>query len=274
MIRKRFGQHFLEPAWTTKVISAIAPAASDCFVEIGPGKGALTCALAANVTDVLAIEIDRKLAAALMKKEERRFSVIVGNVLKADLVQLASKVRQHHPKSSVRLVGNLPYNISSPVLFQIFRAHRAAAPFLDATLMVQREVGDRLVAQCGTKAYGPLAILSAAQAEVRRLLVLPPGAFRPTPKVNSALISFKFRRPSIDLRHFDAFEKLVRGIFQHRRKMLRNALRSVAAGSDPPVEPMLEAAGLDGRRRPEPLRFLELTRLSAALNASSTRTVI
>ena len=147
MIRKRFGQHFLEPAWTTKVISAIAPAASDCFVEIGPGKGALTCALAANVTDVLAIEIDRKLAAALMKKEERRFSVIVGNVLKADLVQLASKVRQHHPKSSVRLVGNLPYNISSPVLFQIFRAHRAAAPFLDATLMVQREVGDRLVAQ-------------------------------------------------------------------------------------------------------------------------------
>ena len=253
MARKRFGQHFLEPAWVTKVVHAIEPAASDVFVEIGPGRGALTRPLAARVKRVTAFEIDRDLAAALMADALPNVTVVPGDFLEMPPSALASG-------DAIRVAGNLPYNVASPILFKLVDAFRTGVPLTDATLMLQREVADRLTAEPGTKEYGVLTVLIRHSAAVRRLLALPPGAFRPTPKVQSALVQLRFHGPDPAVQDHDVFTALVQAVFTRRRKTLLNALAAYGAAISP--REALARADIDGRRRPETLTLAEFARLS------------
>ena len=272
-VRRRFAQHFLEPAWVAKVVAAIRPSPADLFFEIGPGRGALTEALVSTGAAIVAIEIDRDLAAALRTRSLPRVTIVTADVLEVDLTAL---VAAHRPAAgtAIRVVGNLPYNISSPALFHVLRTQRLARPFTDATLMFQREVADRLVAQPGSQAYGPPAVLAQLQADVTRLLSLPPGAFRPPPKVRSAVVRLAFRPSRVSVGDPDLFEEVVRRVFQRRRKMLVNALSPLAAERALAVRAVLAAAGLDGRRRPETLQLAELARLAEAFTRRAAERVL
>jgi 16S rRNA (adenine1518-N6/adenine1519-N6)-dimethyltransferase len=258
--RRRFGQHFLEPAWADKVVEAIAPAPEDQFVEIGPGAGALTVRLAPRVRRLTSFEIDRDLAMRLQPALPGNAEVIAGDFLDADLAAFVST-------GSLRIAGNLPYNISSPILFKLLESARRLRGIRDATLMLQEEVADRLTAAVGTKEYGVLTIYTGLQADVSRLLVIPPGAFRPAPRVHSALVRLAFRPPRVEVAAPRTFDRMVRAIYTQRRKTLLNALRPVAhaLGRDPVSA--LSAADIDGNRRPETLALPELARLANVLDA-------
>ena len=258
--RKRFGQHFLEAAWVSKLIDTLHATTSDTFLEIGPGRGALTRPLAARAGRVVAVEIDRDLAAALADEHLPNVRVIESDVLDVDL----HEVLRDEPRP-LRVAGNLPYNVSSPILFALLAAADEGRFFSDATLMLQKEVAGRLAAKPGRKEYGSLAIQVALTADVEQLLTLPPGAFRPPPKVTSAVVRLRFRRPAVDVGDRRVFERLVRGIFLQRRKTLANALRPVADGFGRPAAELLERAAVDGRLRPEALTLEDIARLSRAV---------
>jgi 16S rRNA (adenine1518-N6/adenine1519-N6)-dimethyltransferase len=259
--KKQFGQHFLEPAWADRLVAAIAPQPSDRFLEIGPGPGALTLRLAPLVEHVTAVELDREMAAALRPKLPANVTLVEQDVLDFDLAAAASR--------DVRVAGNLPYNVSSPILFALLRARRAGARLIDATLMLQREVADRIEGRAGTKEYGTLAIFVGLRAAVRRVLTLPPGAFRPIPKVHSAVLRLEFRDPVVTIADEAVFEQMVRSIFTQRRKTLQNALKPLAEARHRDARALVAAASLDGSRRPETLQLAELARLADALASSS-----
>jgi 16S rRNA (adenine1518-N6/adenine1519-N6)-dimethyltransferase len=187
---------------------------------------------------------------------------VPANVTIAEADFLAFDLAPLTVEAPLRVAGNLPYNVSSPILFRLLEAHRRTGRIVDATLMVQREVADRIAAEPGGGEYGVLSILVQLHAGVRLLLTLPPGAFRPQPKVHSAVIRLQFRPPAIRLADEKAFEAMVRSMFTQRRKTLANALRRYAesAGRDPASA--LAAAGVDPRRRPETLQLTELARLA------------
>lgn len=256
--RKRFGQHFLEPAWVIKVVDAVAPQPEDSFFEIGPGRGALTRPLAARAARVTAFEIDRDLASALRETAPPNLTIVEGDFLESGA---AVDVVDQRP---IRVAGNLPYNVASPILFKLIELYDAGVPLTDATLMLQREVADRLLARSGTKEYGTLSVLVRLSATVDRLLALPPGAFRPVPKVDSALVRLSFHAPSPEPRDRQAFRALVRAVFTRRRKTLANALLAYAPETRQSVRHVLDAAGIDGQRRPEMLEIGEFVRLSDA----------
>jgi len=258
--RKRYGQHFLEPAWVAKLIDAVGAQPHDVFIEIGAGRGALTRPLAERVSRVVAIEIDRDLAAALPARVPANVHVITDDFLRVDLEALLAG--QSGP---VRVIGNLPYNVSSPILFRLLHAADHGARIRDATLMVQKEVADRLVGAAGTREYGALAIQVALVADVDRLLSLPPGAFRPPPKVQSAVVRLRFRPPMVDVGDPATFERLVRGLFLQRRKTLLNGLKPVADSFGKTAKTLVVQAGLDPGRRAETLTLDELSRLARAV---------
>jgi len=168
-------------------------------------------------------------------------------------------------RGPVRVIGNLPYNVSSPILFRLLAAHDAGRRFRDATLMLQREVADRLVAAPGGREHGTLAVHAALHADAQRLLTLPPGAFRPRPKVTSAVVRLQFRPPRVDVGNPAAFDRVVRGVFLQRRKTLGNALAPVADSFGRSAAEVLQQAGIDGRRRPETLSVEELARVTRTL---------
>ena len=258
--RKRFGQHFLEPAWVAKLVDAVNPQPTDTFLEIGPGRGALTRVLAPRVARVIAVEIDRDLVAALPSRVPSNVRVIEGDFLETDV----SSVIAGEPLP-LRAIGNLPYNVASPILFALLDAAGEGRVFRDATLMLQKEVADRLAASPRSRDYGALAIQVALLATVERVLTLPPGAFRPPPKVTSALVRLSFHPPVVDVGDRSIFERLVRGIFLQRRKTLLNALAPVAAALDRSAPDLIARAGIDGSKRPEALDLDELARLSRAV---------
>lgn len=263
MVRKRFGQHFLASDWVAKVIGAIAPAPEDVFLEIGPGTGALTGPLAASAKQVVAVEIDRDLASALAGRVPGNASIVTGNFLEADIESL---VRETAPADGLRVAGNLPYNVSSPILFRLLDVHRRTALLRDATLMLQREVVERITAIPGTRAYGVLTIMVGLHAEAEPLLSLPPGAFRPVPKVWSAVVRLRFVPPRARVERPDTFERLVKTLFSQRRKTLANALKPLRPGPREAVA-LLQRAGIDPRRRPETLELPELAALSTLLDS-------
>jgi 16S rRNA (adenine1518-N6/adenine1519-N6)-dimethyltransferase len=265
--RKRFGQHFLEPAWVAKVVRAIDPTADDTFIEIGPGRGALTRPLAARAKHVLAYEIDRDLAADLRAEAIPNVTVVEGDVLETLTLQSPSpqspSPRQRAPSPKpLRVAGNLPYNAASPIMFKLADLFAAGAPIQDATLMLQREVAARLVATPGTREYGVLSVLLQHVATIDMLLKLPAGAFRPAPKVLSALVRLRFHPPDPMVASPKAFRELVRAVFTRRRKTLSNALLAVDTAERRSFASILEQAGLDGRRRPETLTLAEFARLA------------
>jgi 16S rRNA (adenine1518-N6/adenine1519-N6)-dimethyltransferase len=262
--RKRFGQHFLEPVWVEKVIKAIAPQPDQDFIEIGPGPGALTRPLTQRAKSVTAFEIDRDLAAALEAEAIPNLTIVEGDFLEREISDFG--LQTSDLRGLLRVAGNLPYNVASAIMFRLVELHAAGMPLLDATLMLQREVADRLVAGPGSKEYGVLSILIQHRADVETVLKLPAGAFRPPPKVLSSLVRLRFResRPAV----LDAamLERIVHAVFTLRRKTMANALLALDDGRPLPLKPTeaLAAAGLDGSRRPETLSIAEFAHLADA----------
>jgi len=258
--RKRFGQHFLEPAWVRRLIDVVAPASDETFIEIGPGRGAVTQPLALRVKRLIAVEIDRDLAASLAVRVPAHTRVVEADFLQLDLGELLAQ-----ESLPIRVIGNLPYNVSTPILFKLLHGADAGRRLRDATLMLQKEVADRLTASLGTGDYGTLAIQVALGADVERLLTLPPGAFRPPPKVTSAVVRLRFRPPTVDVGDERRFERIVRGMFLQRRKTVLNALKPVADSFAQSAAEVIERAGVDPRKRPEALTLEEIASVCRAV---------
>lgn len=257
--RRRFGQHFLEPAWVDKLIREISPGAGETFLEIGPGRGALTRPLAERARRLVAFEIDHDLAATLSATAPPHLTVVDADFLETTIDRLRGLLTAEEWSGPIRVAGNLPYNVASPILFTLAELVAAGAPLSDAHVMLQREVADRLVAVPGTKQYGVLTVLIGHTAEAGRVLSLPPGAFRPAPKVDSAVVRLRFHRPDPPVKSARIFADLVRAVFTRRRKTLSNALLAYRS-----TVRELRCAGIDGRRRPETLTIAEFARLADA----------
>lgn len=265
--KKRYGQHFLEASWADKLAAAIDPRPDDRFLEIGPGPGALTLRLAQRAAAVVAIEVDPEMVALLRPRVPPHVTLIEQDILDADLGALIGG-------TATRVAGNLPYNVASPILFKLLAAYTGGVPLRDATLMLQREVAERLEAVPGTKDYGVLSIFVQRHAAVRRLLTLPPGAFRPPPKVTSAVLRLEFRPAAVAVRDEATFAALVRSIFTRRRKTLNNALAPFADERGRSPKDAILAAGIDGIRRPETLQLTELARLADYFASPENRAVL
>jgi 16S rRNA (adenine1518-N6/adenine1519-N6)-dimethyltransferase len=254
--RKRFGQHFLEPAWVEKLVRVIDPQPDQTFIEIGPGRGALTRPLAARSSGVIAYEIDRDLARALRDEAIPNVTIVEGDFLDQSPARSAE---YPVPSTPLRVAANLPYNAASPILFALLAMRHAGLPVADATVMLQREVADRLLAEPGTPEYGVLSVLIRHRADVTRLLNLPAGAFRPAPKVLSSVVQLRFHDPDPPVKDLDRLGQLVRAVFTRRRKTMANALRALDQGrAKLPL-------WLDGGRRPETLSVAEFARLADEL---------
>ncbi len=268
--RKRFAQHFLEPAWVAKLVTAIDPQPSDSLLEIGPGRGAITLPLSSRVGRLLAVEIDRDLAASLEARQLPGVTTLTGDFLHLDVpaAVLAWLGRPLGPGADVRVVGNLPYNVSSPILFRLLELAATTGGLRDAVLMLQAEVADRLVSRVGTAEYGVLTVLTALGAEAERLLNLPPGAFRPAPKVRSAVVRLSFRPPPVPVADMSLLVAMVRSMFTQRRKTLLNALKPFATDHGLPAGEALATAGIAPIRRPETLQLIEIAALADVFHSA------
>jgi 16S rRNA (adenine1518-N6/adenine1519-N6)-dimethyltransferase len=251
-VRKRFGQHFLhDPGVIRRIIDAVAPLPGERIVEVGPGRGALTWGLLERAKRLEVIEIDRDLAQALKSDPRAKdgLEVRVENVLDTDFIRLRGA------GAALRIVGNLPYNISTPLLFRLL-AQRAALS--DMYFMLQKEVVDRMAAQPGNKQYGRLTVMLAAVAEVEALFDVGPGAFQPRPKVWSAIVRLRpTASPRFDMGGDGALRTLVTTAFSHRRKTLRNSLMGLLSSRD------IESCGIDPQLRPETLAPAQFGLLAA-----------
>lgn len=235
--RKRFGQHFLSATDViSDIVDAVAAKPDDTLVEIGPGLGALTEPLANTGAELHAIEFDRDLAGPLKKRFAAFDNVTVHecDALKFDFATLGD---------DLRIVSNLPYNISTPMLFRLIEYKHQIR---DLILMLQKEVVDRMAAPPGSKSYGRLSIMLGCHMEVQPLFDVPPEAFSPPPKVNSSVVALRpLPNTAFRISDPDGFSRLVAKAFSQRRKTVRNALKGLAD-----VEQLTEA-GIDPTHRPE-----------------------
>jgi 16S rRNA (adenine1518-N6/adenine1519-N6)-dimethyltransferase len=240
--RKRFGQHFLhDPAVIGRIIAAIAPRADNALVEIGPGTGALTASLLDLVPRLDAIEIDRDLAAALRRRFAAHGSL---HLHEQDALDFDWQALAQDRGRRLRLVGNLPYNISTPLLFALL-PHMPVIE--DMHFMLQKEVVDRIVAPPGSRTYGRLTVMLAPFVTTVRVLDVGPGAFRPPPQVHSAVVRMQARTGIPAWAALPQYAAVVSAAFGQRRKQLRNSLSSL-------LEPaQMAACGIDPRARAETL---------------------
>jgi 16S rRNA (adenine1518-N6/adenine1519-N6)-dimethyltransferase len=239
--RKRFAQHFLhDPGVIERIIAAIAPRPGDAMVEIGPGTGALTAPLLERLERLEAVELDRDLIPALQRLDAGRARLTLYNqdALGFDFAALARGCGR------LRVVGNLPYNISTPLIFHLLGAVQGLQ---DMHFLLQREVVDRIAARPGGKTYGRLSVMVQYHCEAERLFAVGAGAFSPPPKVDSAFLRLRPLPTPPPLRDRERFERIVAQAFSQRRKTLRNALRGLVSEQD------IRAAGLDPARRGETL---------------------
>lgn len=254
--RKRFGQNFLvSDGVIRKIVEAIAPRAGDTVVEIGPGLGALTEPLLERIAHLHVVEIDRDLIARLQQRfPTERLTIHQGDALEFDFGTLKGP-------GPLKIVGNLPYNISSPLLFHLV----PFAPLVyDMHFMLQKEVVDRMVAEPGSKDFGRLSVMLQYRYHMERMFIVPPGAFNPPPKVDSAIV----RMIPVDLQKVGAgetaqdpalFAKVVTAAFSQRRKMLRNTLREFIG------EAALAALGITPTARAEDIAVADYVRLANTL---------
>jgi len=252
--RKRFGQHFLlDPGVIARIVELVDPRPGQALLEIGPGHGALTYPLLDALGSLQVIELDRDLVAPLQSGGERGgvLTVHQGDALEFDFCA-------HCPqRQKLRLVGNLPYNISTPLLFHLF-AHIECLQDMHFTL--QQEVVERMAAAPGSRAYGRLSIMVQLHCRVEPLMSVPPGAFAPPPRVYSAVVRLTpHRPPPVRLVDRALFERLVRDAFNQRRKTVRNGLRTHAD------EAALRQAGIDPGARAETLTLQSFARLANVL---------
>ena len=250
--RKRFGQNFLhDPIVIRKIVQAIDPQPDDHLVEIGPGQAALTIPLLRAVGRMDAIEIDRDLIPIVQERCAPYGELSLHNVdaLKFDFAALKTDERSLH------LVGNLPYNISTPILFHLLESRRVIA---DMHFMLQKEVVERMAAAPGSRTYGRLSVMLQAWCEVARLFDIGPGAFKPAPKVDSSIVRLVPRRDeTVAIADPERFAALVRAAFAQRRKTLRNNLKGLVEAS------RIEALGIDPGCRAETLGVADFKRLAA-----------
>jgi len=253
--KKRFGQHFLhDPGVLARIVAAIDPRPADRLVEIGPGLGALTVPLLARLPRLEVVELDRDVipelrARAAAAAPDAELVIHEGDALEFDFAALAGD----GPR--LRLVGNLPYNVSTPLLFHLFEQRHAIR---DMHFMLQKEVVDRMAAAPASDAYGRLSVMLAAYARVEKLFKVGPGAFKPAPKVDSAIVRLvPYAAPPFPLPDPARFAALVGRAFTMRRKTLRNALKGVVD------EAAMRAAGIDPQARPETLSAEQFARLAS-----------
>ncbi len=271
--RRALGQHFLvDPGVAARIVEAVGATPSDVVCEIGAGPGALTWALAARAGRLIALEIDPVLQARLAEAAHERSEGARVDVRLADARSFAYeelRALRPAPAGRVLVVGNLPYSASKPILARLFAARAA----LDAAvLMLQREVAERLTAQPGGREYGALSIFWQQWTEMTSLEVVPPGAFRPPPAVESAVIRIGFRAaPRVMVGDEPLFQNVVRAAFGQRRKMLGNALRGGGLGAPERLAAALAEAAIDPARRAETLSLAEVVRLTEALGRQSAR---
>jgi 16S rRNA (adenine1518-N6/adenine1519-N6)-dimethyltransferase len=260
--KKRFGQNFLhDPGIIRRIIGLIRPLPEQVIIEIGPGQGALTAALVAGAGRITAIELDQDLLPILRSRfGPSELNLIAADVLTVDFAALAQSLAPGSSRS-LRIVGNLPYNISTPLLFHLLAVVDRVA---DQTFMLQKEVVDRMVAAPGSKVYGRLSVMLQAHYRMEKLLQVPSGAFVPAPKVDSAIVGMwplpKALRPSGDPQ---IFSRLVTQAFSARRKMLRNTLAPYAEAID------LDAVGLSPTQRPEEVSVGQYQALAAQVARAS-----
>mgnify|MGYP003595058830 CR=1 FL=1 len=251
--RKRFGQNFLvSPGVIRNIVAGIKPTAGDLMVEIGPGLGALTGPLLERLDHLHVVEIDRDLIARLRQRfSPERVTIHDGDALQFDFGALGE---------NLRVVGNLPYNISTPLLFHL----ATFAPSVrDMHFMLQKEVVDRMVAEPGTADYGRLSVMLQYRFDMARLFVVPPGAFDPAPKVDSAIVRLIPRPASmLTVRDEALLAKVVLAAFGQRRKMLRNNLRELVD------EAAFQSAGIAPTARAEELAVADYIRLANMLATS------
>jgi 16S rRNA (adenine1518-N6/adenine1519-N6)-dimethyltransferase len=250
--RKRFGQHFLhDPGVLRRIVAAVDPRPGERIVEIGPGRGALTLPLLDRCGRMEAIEIDRDLAPLLAARAEGRGELVIH---RADVLEVDFKALQGGgPK--LRVCGNLPYNISTPLLFHLLASRDVIA---DMHFMLQKEVVDRIVAPPGGKVYGRLTVMLAAACSAESLFRVGRGAFQPPPAVDSAVVRLvPHAADPFPLPDPARFARLVAAAFSMRRKTLRNSLRGLIDAGQ------FAAAGIEADRRPETLAPAEFARLAA-----------
>ena len=273
--KKSLGQNFLvDKNISHRIIESVSPQKSDLVIEIGPGTGALTQLLIESAGLVVALEIDLRLVEELLESiSSKNLKVVEADALKIDWRQLihwakASLVEQSQEIDAiprVRIVANLPYYISTPIIQKLIEQRDF---IFDMTLMLQSEVVERIAADPGGRDYGYLSVLVQYFCEARKLFNVPPSAFRPAPKVQSSVIRLVVReRPPVNVRDEQSFFALVRASFAQRRKTLLNNLRAAEANLifAVPLEKALEKARLDSRIRAEALSIADFARLHCAL---------
>ena len=258
-VLKRFGQHFLHDRSILEGIArATAPDTEDTIIEIGPGRGALTDILALYPNPLKAVEVDRALAAALRERYAGRpnVEIVEGDVLSVDLSSLVN--------APFVVAGNVPYYITTPILFHVLRP-----PYpRHAVFLVQREVAERIISPPGSKAYGALSANVQAVASAEILMKVPPGAFRPPPKVDSAVIRITPRSdPLIQLDEVEPYRSFVQALFGMRRKQIGNSLRSVSSLGAEAAAAILSRVGIDPQARVESLSPGHLATLLRAANS-------
>ncbi len=259
--KRRFGQNFLvKSQYCDRIAASVKPTPEETILEIGPGYGALTELLVESGSQIVAIEVDRDLIAPLTVSFANRanFKLIEADALKVDFCQIIA------PASTARVVANLPYNISTPILQRLIEHRRCVT---EMTLMLQREVVERITATPGGKEYGFLSVLVQLYCEAEHLFDVPPSAFRPVPKVVSSIVRLKVRpQTAAAVGDENLFIELTKTLFAQRRKTIHNNLRAgwirLGLASAEQIKPVLDSAELDPQRRAETLTIAELARLT------------
>ncbi|TXH03916.1 MAG: 16S rRNA (adenine(1518)-N(6)/adenine(1519)-N(6))-dimethyltransferase RsmA [Nevskiaceae bacterium] len=249
--KKRFGQNFLHDGGVIeRIVRSINPQPGDALIEIGPGLGALTVPLLRRLGRMRAVELDRDVIPHLRAAtgDDPGLEIIMADALKVDYGALAPA------GGKLRLAGNLPYNISTPLLFHLLRyADRIA----DMHFMLQKEVVDRMAAAPGEDDYGRLTVALAARAQVSKLFTVGPGAFRPAPKVDSAIVRLVPRPPPFEIADLTLFDRIVTAAFSQRRKTLANGLKGLMTAQQ------IGEAGIEPGVRAERLSAADFARLTA-----------
>lgn len=261
---KRLGQHFLMDKGIMMVIVRIAEVNSqDTVVEVGPGLGEMTKLLASKAKRVIAIEVDESMVALLKERLDEYDNIVLhrGDALKFDFLNESRKWGE-----KLKVVSNLPYNISTHLLFRFVEMREA---FSGITLMLQKEVAERIVAIPGGKQYGVLSVLLQIYCDASIRRIVPPSSFFPRPKVESAVVRFDFlQKPRVEIEDEAIFRKVVKASFGHRRKTLRNALKHVDFFNleGEKIEVNIRKAGIDLRRRGETLTLREFAAISEVIS--------